>query len=253
VLLAALVALAAAVVFGSVLLLRSALFAATEIRVTGVSLLTESQVTTLAAIPPTSTVPLLSTKRVEERVRKNAWVRSVQVSRGLPHRVTIAVTERRPAALITGDDKRLWVISQDAVCLGSLETTTGVVQGSNAGDAVMLTEQQRAALAPITEVENFQTAPGKVVNNTAVKNALAILKGLSPELREQVLSLAAPSVVGTSLQLKDDIEVDIGSASQIADKDTIIRSILSEQAGKVMLINVRAVDKPIWRGLEGPD
>jgi cell division protein FtsQ len=166
--------------------------------------------------------------------------------------VTIAVTERSPAALITDDTAHTWVISQDGVCLGSLETTTGAVRGTGPDELVMLSEEQRAALTPITEVGDFHAEPGKAVNKAAVKNALAVLKGLSPELREQLQSLAAPSIVGTALQLKNNIEVDIGSAARIADKDTIIRSILTEQAGKVMLINVRAVDKPIWRGLEKP-
>lgn len=244
----------AALVFGVNAFLRSKLFAVTDIQVNGTQLLTRSEVTTQAAVPRDSSIPLLNTRRIEENLTSNVWIRSAKVTRKLPHRLIITIKERSPSVFIDdGSGKQKgWLVSRDQVWLGGYDATTGAVsrEGTSTVDPRILTEQDRARIIPVTDVEAPKFSWKNPVRNTAIKNAVAIAQGVSPELRAQIKTISAPTVAGTAIYLKNGIEVDIGAADHLADKDTIIRQILKEQAGKVILINVCAVDKPTWRGLD---
>ena len=41
----------------------------------------------------------------------------------------------------------------------------------------------------------------------------------------------------------------MGAATQMDKKDFLARRILADQKGKVVFIDVRSVDRPVWRGL----
>jgi len=245
--------LIAALIFGVNFAAHSSLFAITDIQVTGNRLMTQSEVKKLAAIPPGSTVPVLSVRDTEKKLESSAWISSARVKRRLLHQVTIDVTERVPAAYIDNGagKKQGWLISQDGVWLGAYDAGTATVSALLAGGkARVLTSVESSSVVVITDVENPQYALGAASKNESIRNALTILNGVAPDLRAQIKSLSAPSVTGTRLYLKNKVEVDIGSANPISDKDKIIRDILEQQKGKVNLINVLAVDKATWRGLD---
>jgi len=239
-------------VFGVNYALHSPLFAVSDVRVTGNHLLTKAEVTALAALPPGRTVPLLSVRSLQKNLERNAWISSAKVSRHLPHRVTLEITERKPVAYLDDGSgkKRGWLISHDGVWLGYFDAETATVSASaTGGDSHVLSAEERAQIIVITDVEDRSFALGAPAKDATIKNMLAIINGISPELRAQIASVSAPNVAGTKLYLKGMIEVDIGSAEPIADKDKTIRAILEKQKGKVNLINVLAVDKATWRGL----
>jgi len=245
-----------AVIFGCNYAVHSSLVRVTAIQVTGTSLLTQSEVTTLAAIPSTASVPLLNTGRIEDNLKRDAWIQSAQVTRKLPHQVTLHITERAPLVFVddgTGASKG-WLVSRDGVWLGAYAAKTGMVARTTSPQGVLiLPATLRDSIITVTDVENVKATTGEAVKDAGVKNALAIVTGISPELRGQIKTISAPDVVGTTVYLKSGIEVDIGAADHIAYKDTIIRQILKDQAGKVILINVCTYNKPTWRGLDSAE
>ena len=80
-------------------------------------------------------------------------------------------------------------------------------------------------------------------------NALAVLGGLSAELRSKVRTVSAPTVDRTALILPGGVQVFFGSAEEVAKKDSIARAILAENKN-VVYVNVRVVDRPTWRGVD---
>jgi hypothetical protein len=84
-------------------------------------------------------------------------------------------------------------------------------------------------------------------------NALAILTGISRELAAMVVSVDAETVDGAMLTTASRVEIVIGQADDkenpLATKDALARSILAEQAGKVVGIDVRLIDRPTSHGL----
>jgi hypothetical protein len=80
-------------------------------------------------------------------------------------------------------------------------------------------------------------------------NALAVLGGVSPDLRREVRFVDAPTVDQTGLLTKENVDILFGTSDELAKKDQIARDILTKQRGKVVFIDVRSTDRGVWRGI----
>jgi len=220
----------AVLVVALTVLYRSNLFSIQTVDVTGVKHLTAAQVRTTAAIPENATLLRLPKSAIEARLDSNSWIFSVRLQRVFPDTLRIVVTERTAVALISGTDA-MWTIDGTGMVLAkqSLEETV--------------------SLTVIRDVPKVSPSVGKRISSKALSNALAVVSGIGSELRGKTDAVSAPAVGETTLLTDGGVEVLIGEATQLQTKDTIIRRILKEQAGKVVFIDVRSVDRPVWRGL----
>jgi cell division protein FtsQ len=246
------VLLAAGAVWGVSALIRSPLFAVTELKVRGNQLISSEEIRRAAAVSKTDSLILLSKAKLTKRLQSNPWIESLAIKKILPHTVELTVTERRPLATVAleaeAEAASVWLLSDDGLWLGSCDTTRGVVVDPE-GQYAQLKYDGLAKLIRITQVPGLLPRTGRKAQGEVIRNVVSILKGLSDGLRARVLEVQAPAVVKTSLRITDGIEIDIGSATDIAAKDQIIREVLRQQKGKVVLINVRSIEKPTWRGL----
>jgi cell division protein FtsQ len=235
------------VVWAVITVLHAPFFEVSTIEVVGAGPLPASDIKGLAAIPKGETTLLLNKKGVRTRLLRDPWIEAVDISRKLPRTVELHLTLRQPIAFVELEDGERWLLAADGVWLASWDTTAGIAsdpQGSFPEFSV-----ETSGLIAVTGIEGLQPTAGDKNRAAILRNALAILNGLSSSLAAEVVELQAPDVVRTSLRTKDGIEIDIGSADDIATKDKIVREVLAEQKGKVVLINVRSVEHPIWRGL----
>lgn len=99
VLLAAVVAAAAALMFSYNFLLCTALFRLERIEVTGCERLTEKDVITIADIGSVQNLLALRTAAIAGRIKKNPWVKEVELTRNFPNELLITITEKKPVAL----------------------------------------------------------------------------------------------------------------------------------------------------------
>lgn len=222
----------AAVAMGAVALYRSETFAVERVEVVGNVRISADEVRRIAAVPGRATLLRFPGREVEERLEADARVESAVVSRRFPNAMVVRVTERVPAALVDDGKKTFWLIDADGFVIGersAAETTT---------------------LPVIRDVERLEVVAGEKTRTEALLNALAVLAGLSPELRSQVRTVSAPTVEKTAVYTVDDVEIFFGSAEDIDKKDAIARRILAEQKGKVVYMNVRTVDRPTYRSLD---
>ena len=90
---------------------------------------------------------------------------------------------------------------------------------------------------------------GSQCNNPNISNALAIIDGMSTELADQVKSVSAASSDSTALTLNNGVEIAFGDSSDIRDKERVCLELMREHPGKIAYINVRTVNKPIWRAV----
>lgn len=227
------VALVAFAVVGAIALYRAPVFTVERIDVVGNAHLTAEEVRDLAALPAGSTLLRFPAAEMKRRLEANPWITSATVSRDFPDAVRIRVKERVPVALVDVGNG-FWIVDAAgwAVAPQSADVTT--------------------TLVVVRDVPDFEPSAGKRSDSLSLRNALSVWSGLSDELKARTRLISAPSVDKTALVTTDDIEVFIGSAEDIAKKDLVIRRILAEQAGKVVYINVRTVDRPTWRGIEAP-
>jgi cell division protein FtsQ len=220
------------VVLACVLLQRSTLFTVTTVEVAGAERLTEEEIRAIADVPDDATLLRFPADDVRERLLAQPWIAGVSVNRDFPDTMVITVTERTPAALIDLG-QQYWIVDADGYVLQeqSLEETS--------------------ALVVVRDVEDVTASVGSRVEDEELLNALAVLSGLSDELRAQVRTVSAVSVDETALITEDGIEILFGEATDVERKDVVAREILEQQEGIVVFVDVRTVDVPVWRGIEG--
>lgn len=224
---------ALSVVAGIVGIYRSALFTIERVEIVGNAQLTVDEVRALAALPRGATLLRYPGAAMTERLEASPWISSASVSRDFPDGLRIRVTERVPVARIDAGEA-FWLVDGEgwAITPQSAEETS--------------------ALVVVRDVPDFEPVEGERSSSAILVNALAVWEGLSDALKARTRLISAPSVDKTALVTTDDIEIFIGSADEIAKKDVVVRSILDEQAGRVVYINVRSVDRPTWRGIASP-
>jgi cell division protein FtsQ len=209
---------------------RSDLLPIERVEVLGNVHLSTERVRALAKVPADATLIRFPATQVAARVGADPWVAEVTVSRVFPDAMRIRVVERRPAAMVdTG--ATLWLVDGAGMVLGKRSI------------------EQTATTVVIRDVPGLALRAGKVVSSGPLLNAVAVLEGLSTQLRARVGSVSAPTEDGTTLYTRDKIEIVFGEASDVRAKDALVRRILEEQKGKVISIDVRTVDRPTWRGL----
>ena len=222
------------VIFGSIFVYRSDLFHVNNVQINGVSHLTSQEITEIAAVPADSTLLRLDAAGIKQRLEDNAWVQSATIHRPLPDTIVIDVTERTPGAVVRINDKQTWVISTDCSWLSAA------------------TEDDWNNDMRIIDVSNSIAQPvsGSECTDGGIKNALAILDGISDDLKSQIQSISAESSIKTSLNLKNGITVAFGDSSNIQLKEAAINELLSQYAGKISYINVRVPSSPTYRTLD---
>lgn len=231
--LAGIVALVILVVVGVVAIYRSPVFAITRVDVVGNARLTANEVRAIAGVPADATLLRFPSRAVKARLGADPWIASAQVSRDFPDGMRIRIVERVPYARVD-EGQTLWLVDSGGWVIAKQSA------------------EESSSLIVIRDVEDFKPVAGKLSTSAALRNALSVWAGISEELRKRVRMISAPSVDKTALITTDDVEIIIGSSEDIAKKDVVARRILDEQAGKVVYINVRSVDRPTVRGVPEP-
>jgi len=224
------VALVAVVAVSWVGLRTSALFTIEQTRVEGVRELSEQEVIAVAAVEEGATLLSIDEDAVIERLTQVPWVARVDVVRLFPSTLLISVEERERFAMVDAG-ATFWSVDSAGRVLGeSLPDTS-------------------TPLPVIRDVVTFEPVAGEITDSEAVKNAIAVLKGISPELLEMTAVVSAPSAQETALLTEGNVEVMLGRADQLTEKSALALEIMREQGSGVVFIDVRSLERPISRGL----
>lgn len=228
---AALAVAAVAIIVGLVSLWRAPIFSVDTIVVSGNERLSVDQVLARAKVPAGTTLLRLPKGAVVKRLLAEAWIDEVRVVRRFPHSLRIEVVERKPAAIVDAGGTNIWIVDTSGMWLAKRSA------------------EDTGSIPVIRDIENLSPHAGVRTSSPELLNVLAVLAGLSPELRSKVRTVSAPSVDRTALILPRGIQVFFGSAEDVAKKDAVARAILAENKN-VVYINVRVVNRPTWRGLD---
>jgi cell division protein FtsQ len=228
----ALLAIVAVAVFLSVYVYRSQAFAVKKTDVVGASRLSADEVRRLSGLSSGETLIRLPTRRLEGNLKRSAWIASAEVSRDFPDTVRIRIVERTPLALVDLGGKTLWLVDRSGIWLAKSS-------GDSTGTPVV-----------VRDVEGLDPVAGRKTGSETLMNALEVVRSLDASFAKSIHTISAPSIDKTALVTKDDVEVFVGSSDDMARKQQVAEKILKQQAGKVVYINVRTVDRPTWRGLD---
>lgn len=179
----------------------SSVFAATEVRVNGLSLLTEQQVTDAAAVELGGPLAAQDVDAIRGRVAALAPVAEVRVERHFPHTIEITVTERTLAYVWMDGDTARWVDANGVVFHEGGETAQGIVKANIA-------------------------AP----DQRLLKDVATVVSAVVPVLGDRITLLQASAVDRIEIQLSDGDTVVWGSAEQSQVKAQVLSVLLSQDA-----------------------
>jgi cell division septal protein FtsQ len=116
---------------------------------------------------------------------------------------------------------------------------------------VQMNASELAALPSVRDVSR-SIAPqiGASVEDEGVLNALAIVTAFTPDMLSRIRSISAPDRVKTMITLTNNVEVAFGAAEDVAAKEQVILSLLSEHEGTLTYINVRVADRATYRATQ---
>lgn len=227
----------------------SNLFAVQQVTVSGVEHLTASEMAQLANVPSDTTLLRVDTATIESNIMRDAWVENVHVQRVFPNTLNLAVTERTIGATVEigvddGKSTETWALSTDEIWLCRIpDKDSEAVQ--NISPKIFEDAENVFVITDVTY--GVKPEVGKVCTDESVKNALDVVTSLSTDLKDQVKQVSATSTENTTLTLDSNVEIAFGAASDVRDKERVIKQILADHPGEVSYINVRVVKSPTWR------
>jgi len=120
--LSAIAATAAVLIFGHLYLISHPYFAIREIAVRGCKELTEKEILSAAAVRTRQNIFAVSVGEVKKRIRANPWIKEAAVGRELPDRLVIDLKERTAVSLVKRDSS-FYLMDLDGVTFKKLEMT----------------------------------------------------------------------------------------------------------------------------------
>jgi cell division protein FtsQ len=180
----------------------SALLSVRQVRVIGVDDPAASRAALAAAQVPVG-IPLarVDTAAAQARVADLDWVQGVDIRRGWPSEVVVAVTPRVPVAKVTGNA---------------------------AGASGLVVDEQGVAFAPVGTVE--RGLPNVAAAGPALVAATQVLVELPDRLRARLEGIKATTVDDVTLTLRSGDLVRWGSPEESARKAEVLDALMQLKA-----------------------
>lgn len=179
----------------------SSLFSVTTVRVVGVDGTPVDAVLSAAAVPVGLPLARIDTGAAEVAVMALPWVSSVEVRRGWPHEIVVAVKSRAPIAVLSVDG------TQQAV------DAMGVVFD-----------------APGPMPRGLPTVSIDRADGVGLEAAMQVLAALPADIAGRVNTLSATTRDNVDLVFKSGVKVHWGSAEQTDAKAEVLRALMRRKA-----------------------
>lgn len=230
------------------ILINTNIFEIKEIEFSGTDHLTTQEVSALVNIPQGTTLLNVDSSGIASSLKRDAWVKDVDVQRVFPSTLVIHVDERKVKAIVevsVGVNQTIqdWAIAEDGMWLMAIPSRESEI-GSQ------LSEQIYTDAELVLHIKDvpYGVSPqiGSYCTDDSVNNALKIISDMTTSLKDQLKTVTATDAESTLLTLDNNIEIAFGDTSNIRDKERICLQIMEENP-TVVYINVRVVDRPTWR------
>lgn len=241
-----LLAIVAAVIY--VVFINTNVFEIREIEFEGTDHLTTKEVAALVTVPQGTTLLTVNSDSIERSLKRDAWVKSVDVKREFPDKLVITVTERKIGAIVEipmGQKQNIqdWAISEDGMWLMAIPARNSEL-GSKLSEQIY---DDADNVMHITDVPyGVEPEIGSYTTDGSVITALDIIFNMTTTLADQVSVVEAPDVDSVMLILDSGVEIAFGDSDNIREKERICLQIIQENPS-VVYINVRVPDRPTWR------
>ncbi len=220
-----------------------------QISVEGCEHLTNQEMSELAGVPENSTLLNINEAAIVNNLKRNPWVEDAHIERGFPDTLKLVVKERTVTAVcdVVVDDSETvetWALASDGMWLMKIPAI-GSEGSATVASKIYDDEEHVLRIQGVP----YGTSPiaGEICTNANISNALGIIDGMTTDLANQVKRVTASSSDSTTLTLKNGVEIAFGDSSDIRDKERVCLELMEKYPGQITYINVRVVNKPVWR------
>lgn len=224
-------------------------FTITSIDAEATEHLSAEDIASLASVPEGTTLLNYDESSIVENLRRNPWVGEVSLTRELPDRLRITVTERSVATIVMLDSGNvIWCMGPDGAWIEPMKIA--VAEGQSTAEAALAVSSNLGALLVTAVPQTVNPVAGAVAEDEVFEAISEYRKELSEELWSQVVSVSAPSVEALSCILGTGVEVSFGSPNNIESKEIVVQQLLAKYPNRITYINVRVPSNPSYRMLE---
>lgn len=225
-----------------------------NIKINGVSHLTQDEMDQLIDIPEDATLLKVDTDTIVKRLKRDAWIKDVQIGMEFPSTLVINITERDIAAIVevptttTATDKQVrnWAISSDHMWLMP-------IPDKNSEAAKNINQQIYADLEGVMHIvdvsPSVQPEISSYCTDEPVNCAIDVVSAMTTDLKNQVKYVKATDANSTNLFLNNGVEIAVGNSENLREKERVAQELLSKYDGKISYINVRNPQNPTWRSI----
>ena len=203
----------------------------------------------LAHVSAGSTLLNVDTESIEQSLKKNPWVASATFELEFPNTLRVIIQEQQIDALILMSSGTVaWYLGENGSWIEPV--TVSAAEGQSVNDAALAMAQDLGCLL-ITDVP-ATVAPeaGSQATDSSIEAVQEFRAGFSDEFSSKIVCYRAPSDENISCVLDNGVEVSLGSADDISQKERIVESFLEQHQGSVVLINVRMPSNPSFREID---
>lgn len=211
--------------------------------------ISQEEISDLTQVPSGSTLLNFDEDKVTSELKQNPWVDSVDYERDFPHTLTIHINERHIGALaVLNSGSAAWYIADDGTWIEPAQLDKSQGQTSEQAALALASSQQCVVIKNLPA--SVQPRSGSQANDETIDAVSTFQHDFSSDFAAQVVSYSANSTASLSCVLSNGVEVSLGSANNISEKETAIETILASHAGKVTYINVRIPSNPSYRSVD---
>lgn len=238
-----------AVGIATLILANTGAFAVSSVEAYDSEHITADDIARLANIGDDVTLLNIDVEAIEANVKKNPWVKSVEIERVFPDTLRLRVNERRLGAVVAMSSGGVaWLMGDDNVWIEPLKFEVSESESTN--DAALAKASDLGVILIADVPNSVNPAACYECSDGAIQAVMSVAAQLSDSFKERVVCYSASSEDDISITLKNGVEVSFGSDENIALKESVAERILQEYAGQVTYINVRIPSRPTYRRVD---
>lgn len=199
----------------------------------------------LANIEEGTTLLGADMNQITANIKRNPWVKDVNITREFPDTLSISLEEREVGAVVViGAGASVWALGTDGVWIEPVQLDASGVDVATAA----LARAQELGCLLITDVPaSVDPAQGSETTDDTIQAVLTYQAELPEDLSSQARVYYASSEGSISLVLDSGLEISLGSPEDINSKSMALNEIIATYPGQLTYINVRVPSKPTYR------
>lgn len=239
-------ALAAVAIVALLVLSHMPVFVISGIDATASEHVSAETIAKLAAVDEGTTLLSVDVAQIQQNVRKNPWVKSVNITREFPDTLGVSVEERTVAAIVVmGSGTSVWALGDDGVWIEPVQLDTSATD--DATSAALAKASELGCLLIANAPATVDPSQGAAATDDVILDVLQYQSELPESITSQAQVYYAASTGSISVVLQSGLEISLGSATDISAKAQALQTVLDAYGDQLTYVNVRVPSKPSYR------